>query len=228
MAKSKGILPPKRFWTAEEEALMREHYADSYTSALAKYFGCSVHRVLRKANAMGLSKSAELVAEIARIRTTAPGHGSQRTRIQPGAEPWNKGRSFEAGGRSVETRFQHGNKPHTWVPVGSLRIVEGTLERKVNDLPGAHTVRWKPVHRLVWIEAHGEVPPGHLVVFKPGRKTLDPALITLDAVELVTREQHMLRNTVHRYGPEIASIHRLRGLVRRQINHQANEAEKAP
>lgn len=41
------------------------------------------------------------------------------------------------------TQFEKGSRPHTWLPVGSYRVVPGgsghttlILEKKVNDLPG--------------------------------------------------------------------------------------------
>ena len=164
MVKSRNILPPKRWWTAEEEAHLRQHYADTLTVDIAKRLGCTEKRILAKANAMGLKKSKAFVAELARQRTMQPGHGSHRTRIQAGQEPWNKGTHFIAGGRSAKTQFKPGSKPHTWLPVGSYRVVEGALEQKINDDPGPNTVRWKPVRRLVWIAANGPVPAGHKVV----------------------------------------------------------------
>lgn len=225
MPKSRNILPPRRFWQPWEEQFLREHYADSLTVHLAEVLGVSIKRVLAKANSMGLKKSVALIAETARERTSRPDHGSRRTRIQPGQAPWNKGTHFVAGGRSAETRFKPGTRPHTWVPVGSYRVVEGMLERKVNDLPGPNTVRWKPVSRLVWEAAHGPVPPGHTVVFRPGRKTTDPALITLDALECISRDELMRRNSIHRYPPELVEIHRLRGALNRQINRLTKEIE---
>lgn len=47
-------------------------------------------------------------------------------RFTAGAAPWNKGLSFDPGGRSQETRFKKGNRSgraaKLWVPVGSERI----------------------------------------------------------------------------------------------------------
>ena len=225
MPKSRNILPPKRFWTPAEEETMRTHYAHTLTVELARQFACEPKRVLAKANAMGLHKSAELIAETARQRTMQPDHGSRRTRIQPGQEPWNKGTNYVAGGRSAETRFKPGARPHTWVPVGSYRVVEGQLQRKVNDLPGPNTVRWKPVTRLVWDEAHGPVPSGHKVVFKPGRTSTDPAAIALDAVELVSDKELMSRNSFRAsLPPEWQHLVQLRGVLTRTINRKTKES----
>jgi hypothetical protein len=226
--KSKGILPPRQWWLPDEEQYLREHYADTLTADIAEFLGRRLSTVRRKANEMGLHKSRDLISELARLRTLSPNHGSKSSRFKPGLVPWNKGTHYKAGGRSAETCFQPGNRPHTWVPVGSYRVIDGTLERKVNDLPGANTVRWKPVHRLVWCEANGEVPDGHLVVFKSGRKTIDPERITLDAVELITREENLRRNSFHRFGPEVVKAVQLRGVLTRAIKRKRRELDERP
>ena len=226
MAKSRNILPPKRWWTPQEEALLRARYSDTLTASLAQQLGCSTKRVLAKANAMGLHKSTQLISETARQRTLQPDHGSRRTRIQPGQEPWNKGTHYVAGGRSAETRFKPGTRPHTWVPVGSYRLVEGpVLERKINDLPGPNSVRWKPVSHLVWEAEHGPVPADHAIVFKPGRQTIDPALITPDALECLSRAELMQRNSFRTsLPPEWQKLVQLRGVLTRTINRKTKES----
>jgi hypothetical protein len=128
----------------------------------------------------------------------------------------------------AQTQFKDGSRPHTWVPVGSYRINgDGYLDRKVNDLPGPNTVRWKPVHRLVWSDAHGPVPEGCTVVFKPGRRTTVLELITVDAVECITRAELMARNSIHNLPPALVEIHQLRGTLKRAINRKAKETEPA-
>jgi hypothetical protein len=224
MPKSRNILPPKRFWTPAEEEIMRTHYAHTLTVELARQFGCAPKRVLAKANAMGLHKSVALIAEMARQRTLQPDHGSRRTQIKPGQEPWNKGTHFVAGGRSAETRFKPGSKPHTWVPVGSCRVApDGVLEQKVNDLPGPNSVRWKPVARLVWEAEHGPIPAGYSVVFKRGRQTTDRELITLDALECLSRSELMARNSLHNYPKEIVGAVLLLGAMKRKIRERAEK-----
>ena len=225
MTRSRRILPAKRWWKPEEEAYLREHYADTLTTEIARHLGCAEKRVLSKAHAMGLHKSRALIAEIGRLRTAVPGHGAHRTVFQPGSTPWNKGKPYVAGGRSADTRFRPGSKPHTTLPLGSHRIVINksggpVLERKISDEPGPSNKRWHTVHRLVWEAEHGPCPLDHVIVFKPGRRTLDPALITLDAVECITREQLMERNSIHRLPPEFAEVARLKGQLVRAINHK--------
>lgn len=208
--------------------MLRRHYADALTAELAAALDRSVARVHAKANAMGLRKSKELVSDMARIRTQAPGHGSKATRFAKGLVPHNKGVKRPEGwapGRMAQSQFKPGNKPHTWVPVGTFRIVEGVLERKFSDDPGPPGARWRAYARLVWEAVNGPTPAGHAVVFKPGRQTTDPGLVTLDAVELVTRQELMRRNTVHRqYPAELLPLVRLRAAITRQINRKAKAA----
>ncbi|MGC4076248.1 MAG: HNH endonuclease signature motif containing protein [Rubrivivax sp.] len=226
MTKSRKILPPRRFWTEIELQLLREHYHDSHTVNIAKAIGREPRQVLAKANALGLRKDIDFIAEVARERSTRPDHGGRRTRIQPGTVPWNKGTNFVAGGRSAETRFKPGQMPHTWRPVGSYTVnSDGYLDQKVSDESGPRHLRWKPVHRLVWEAANGPVPEGHVVVFKRGRHSIDPALITLDAVELVTRDELMRRNSVHNLPPELLQVTRLRASLTRAINDRAKEEQ---
>jgi len=232
MVKSRNILPPKRWWTADEEALLRQRYASTRTPELAQALGRPSKQVLAKAATMGLHKSPALIAEIAREHTMAPDHGGRRTRIQPGQVPWNKGKAGATGlhPNCKATQFKPGSKPHTWLPLGSYRTLEGgtILERKISETPGPNHRRWTPVHRLVWEAAHGPVPAGHLVVFKPGRSTAELERITLDAVELVTRAEHMRRNSFWtQYPPELARLTQLRGALSRAINAKAKEANSS-
>lgn len=213
----------RRYWTPVEEQMLRQHYADTRTEVLAELFNRDARRVLAKARAMGLRKSRELIAEIAREKSAAPGHGGKAHQFKPGTAPWNKGAHYVAGGRSAETRFRPGNKPPTWVPVGSYRIVDQKnggpeLQVKVNDEPGPNSVRWRPMARHVWELAHGPVPANHIVVFKPGRRSTRPEDVTLDAIELITRQELMRRNTVHNLPPVFADVARLRGVLHRAMN----------
>lgn len=139
--------------------------------------------------------------------------------------PWNKGTHFIAGGRSADTRFGKGMKLHTWVPVGTYRIVpDGILEQKVNDKPGPNHVRWHPVHRIVWEATHGPVPAGHAVVFKAGRRTNVLEQITVDKLDCITRQQLMQRNSMHaRLPPELANAVQLLGALKRKIRETAEK-----
>lgn len=222
---AKQSKPSRRFWSEVELELLRRNFADSHTRDIAQVVGRTASQVLAKANKLGLRKSLAFIAEVARERALRPEHGGHATRFKKGQPPANKGVKRPDGwapGNMRSTQFKPGSKPHTWVPVGSYRITaDGQLERKTNDEPGPNNVRWKGVHSLVWQAANGPVPEGHVVVFKPGRRTTKLEDITLDAVELLSRAELCRRNSIHTLPPELADVMRLRGQLKRQINKRA-------
>lgn len=217
----------RRFWTPPELQLLRDHYADSRTLDIAAALQRSERTVYAMARKLGLRKSQQYMREVHGPIAVAAGAA---TRIKPGQAPWNKGTHYVAGGRSAETRFKPGRAPQdarNYRPIGSLRVTrDGILERKVTDDHPVPARRWVAVTRLVWEAAHGPVPKGLSVAFRPGQHTTVEPEITLDRLELVTRAELMKRNSVHRHGPEIASLSQLRGALNRQINRRLRAAQQ--
>lgn len=203
----------RRAWTTADDALLRRHYAYTSAANLARLLDRTGPAVLQRALRLGLRKCADYMAH-------------QAGRFRPGQRPANAGlrRPGWAPGRMGETQFKPGRPAalaRNYVPVGSLRVTkDGLLQRKLTDdptLPPAR--RWRAVHALVWEAAHGPIPRGHLVVFRPGCRTTDPGAITLDRLELITRSEHMRRNSVHtRYPADVVDLIRLRNALIRKLN----------
>jgi hypothetical protein len=214
----------RRPWTPTELTLLHEHYADSRTADIAAALDRTVGQVYQAAERYGLRKSDAYLRSADAYRLRRGSNVGARHRFKPGHVPANKGVKHPPGwapGNMAAHQFKPGAKPHTWVPVGSLRInSDGYLDRKVNDKPGPSSVRWKPLHRLTWEAAHGPVHAGRVVVFKPGRNTTDPKLVTLDAVECITRRELMQRNTMHNLPKPLAQLVQLRGVLNRAINQR--------
>jgi hypothetical protein len=145
-----------------------------------------------------------------------------------GHVPANKGiKGYQAGGRSAQTQFKKGSVPCTWKPIGSYRVnADGYLDRKVTDT-GYPPRDWAAVHRLVWIEAHGEIPAGHVVRFRDGMKTTDPQLLTVDRLECISRKENALRNAWHAtWPPELKEIKGAQIALTRAINRKQRQLEK--
>lgn len=228
MTKSRHINQPKTRWTAEMDAELARRYANEPTATIAADLGVRPQQAYNRANRLGLRKSRELLAAMARERTNDPGHASRAHRFGKGHVPANKGlrRPGWAPGHMSRTQFKPGQMPHNTHPVGSYRITrDGTLQRKIGTASGSNSKRWRGVHELVWIEANGPVPAGHIVVFRKGMKTTVLDEITIDRVECISLAENMRRNTYHNYGPEIAHVVQLRGAITRQINKK--EGKKA-
>jgi len=185
---------------------------------------------------MGVKKTADYLAseKSGRILPGQPKPGSSATQFKPGQKTWNKGTRGLTGTHpnTRRTQFKPGRAPQearNYRPIGSLRItVDGYLERKISDCRETYPARrWRGVHRLVWEEAHGPIPRGFVVCFKPGMHTTDPALITIDRLELLPLRENMLRNSLHQYPKEVAELMRLRGCLTRKINNRTKK-ERAP
>ncbi|MNR41009.1 hypothetical protein D3C85_1593470 [compost metagenome] len=71
----------------------------------------------------------------------------------------------------------------------------------------------KSVHSLIWEEANGEIPTGHIVVFRDRNSQH----LVLENLELVSRAENMRRNTIHRYPPELKDTIRLLGKLKKKI-----------
>lgn len=219
---------PQYPWTQADEATMLALYPHTRTTDLAAQLGAPLDLVYRKAQSMGLKKSKEFQATDKSGRILVGGKLGKASQFAPGQKPWNAGlKGYHPGGRSVDTQFKPGElvgqAAHNWVPVGTYRIAakDNYLQRKTSDAGLGHK-DWTSVHRLVWEAAHGPVPDGHVVVFLPGRKTTVLELITLDAVECITRTDLMRRNTIWAKGRALGGLYQLKGAINRQVNRLKN------
>lgn len=215
--------------------MLRRDYPNVPTREIALRFDLPIAIVYAQAGRLGLHKSGAFLATDKSGRIFKGGTLGQATQFQPGKSSWSKGTKGLVGVQPAckATQFQKGRPAHearNYLPIGSHRLnKDGHLERKVTDDPALVPARrWVAVHRLVWAEAHGPVPAGHVVAFLPGRRTSEIERIRLDALELVSRRDWMKRNTFHRYGPDVVKVIQLRGQITRQINHRAREEEPTP
>ena len=218
MTKSRGIRPPRWPWSDDEIAWLVALYPDNPTRLVAEALGRRMPQVHGRANALGIKKSAAFLASPESGRISRGDNRSVAGRFQPGIVPWNKGVSYTPGGRSAETHFKRGNRPHSWVPIGTVVIDPGGyLKRKVRDdaTRGMSRANWEFLHTALWRQHHGPIPRGHAVVFRNGDKTD----IRIDNLELVTRTELMHRNSYHtNYPPEIRQCIQLRSALNRKIN----------
>lgn len=208
-------------WTANEIAIIRDLYPTTRTADMMPLLpGRKISQVQAKANDIGANKTKETIRRMAREAILNPNHKAHSSKFKKGHKTWNAGmKGFKSGGRSAETQFKPGRKPHSWKPIGSERLTkDGYLQRKMTDT-GYPPRDWVFVHHLIWKEAGNDIPQGFALRFKDGNNKN----ITLDNLELLSRRQLMAKNSVHNYGPEIAKIVQLRGAISRQINKRTKK-----
>lgn len=216
-------------WSPEELKQLKALYPDNTAKVVSEIIGRSPGSVHRKAIQLNIGKSPEFKAsdKSGRIQRGKKDPRMTATHWKPGDTPWNKGTHYRAGGRSEQTQFKPGAKPASTLPVGMYRLCSGQLQRKTSEEPGPNHKRWTPVTRLVWEAANGPVPKGHMVVFKPGRATTVLELITLDALDCITRAENARRNHPINKSPELAKLCQLKGAITRQVNRIHKEAAEA-
>ena len=224
MTKSRRINAPKRTWSQKELATLRELYPHQRTADVAALLGIELQQVYSKASFLGLRKSDAFAASDKSGRTFKGGTLGQATQFRPGQKPWNTGTHYVAGGRSAETRFKKGEMSgaaqHNYAPIGTLRVSkDGYLERKMTDDHSLYPARrWTFVHRIVWEQANGPIPAGHIVAFRKGQFTNQVELLTADRLECISRAENCHRNSVWRKDPELAKLYQLKGAITRQVN----------
>lgn len=219
----------RRIWTEQEIDALRRLYPDYSAEIVGKVLGRQPGSVHRKASELGLAKSHAFLqsARSGRIKRGKQHPAMVASQFKPGLRPWNKGTHYVAGGRSAETRFRKGNKPQTTLPLGSYRVnKDGNLQRKVAEVSGNNSKRWRCVAELVWIKAHGPLPPKHIVVFKPGMRTAVLEEITLVRVECISLAENARRNHPRNKHPEFARLVTLKGAITRQVNRIKKQAEE--
>lgn len=208
----------RRFWTAEEDEVLRRLYPVTLTRDLALQMGCKTDSLYNRAGLLGIRKTAEWKASKEACKLRRNPEVGEPTRFKKGHTTWNKGLKHPPGwapGRMRETQFKKGNLPWTWVPVGSKRYSkEGYLEIKFREREGRFR-NWKGAHILLWEKNHGPVPPGHKVVFRDG----DKAHIVLENLELISDVEMMRRNSMHNLPEELFKVIQLTGALKRRITN---------
>ncbi len=213
----------RKRWTDSEVESLKRLYPDHRTEDLVGILGHSKASIFGKAKILGLRKSVSFVESEKSGRIMKGSGQGGSSRFKPGHVPANKGlrRPGYKPGRMGETQFKKGHRPHTWVPLGSEKLLVGYLMRKVSDT-GYPPRDWRPVHRIIWEEANGPIPQGSVLCFKNGDKTH----IDLANLELVTRCELARRNRMWtNYPRELCETIQLAGVLKRKIRRRNREEQ---
>jgi hypothetical protein len=228
-----GLLKGRHVWTAAEIRAIKKRYPHENTKLIAADLGIELGMVFRKAKRLGLAKTPAYMASPAACRLRRGDEVGKAYRFQKGIVPANKGlrRPGYSPGNMASTQFKKGQMSgaaqHNYVPIGTYRIcADGLLERKCTDDPSIFPARrWVGVHRLVWEAAHGPIPSGHVVRFKPGMKSTELAQITPEKLELISLAENLKRNSLYRYPKEIVAAIKVRAALNRKINKITRNAK---
>ncbi len=220
---------PRHVWTAAEDRVLRRLYPDAYAKDIAHRLGLRLEQVHRRANFLGLKKSKaflqkELAAQGRRLRKVGAAH-----RYPKGHVPANKGlrRPGWSVGRMRETQFKKGQFPVGKDPefyvLGALRVnTDGYIDMRISFRPGA--LGWRALHKIIWEDANGPIPMGHILRFRNGDK-LD---VCLENLELITLAENCRRNSIHRLPLDLKAAIQINGQLKRRIRERYEQATGRP
>lgn len=218
----------RRPWIKKEDRALRTLYPHLRTADIARILGRPQSSIHGRAAKLRIKKSAAFNASPLSGRLVKGyAHRGIAHRFSKGHVPANKGsrRPGWSAGRMRETQFKKGHFPANRDPdfyvIGALRVnADGYIDMRISFDKGAHG--WKPLHRILWEDAHGPIPKGHALCFRDR----DPLNVCLENLELLTRAELMTRNTIHHLPPPLkTAIHAL-GQLKRRI-HEAHDRRSA-
>lgn len=210
----------RRIWTAADRRQLRALYQHQSTKEVASSMKRSIASVYGMAGILGLKKSAKYLASPAAFRFRRGYHAGWEHRFPKGHIPFNKGiKGWQAGGRSVETRFKKGRFPANRDPdfyvLGALRVNgDGYIDMRVSFALGA--CGWRMLHLILWEDVRGPIPKGYCLRFKDG----DRLNVELGNLVLISRADNMRRNSIHNLPAPLRDTIQLLGQLKRRINEK--------
>lgn len=201
----------RRVWTENEKEILLQMFPDNYTKDVCLALKRSYSSVSAQAYLMDLKKSEsfrnmELAKQAEKLKLAG-----LKYRYKKGREPENKGKPMnrELYDKCKPTMFKKGRIPHNTNYDGHERqCKDGYTEIRIS--PGKYVLK----HRHIWEKSNGKIPIGYIVVFKDRNKEN----LSLENLQLISREENMHRNTIQRFPAELKSTIRLVKKLNRSIN----------
>ena len=205
----------KRTYTQKELDEIRQRYPYEKTQVIAESMGIKVASVYNLAYKLGLKKSPEYLLTPGCGRLMKGNRNGIAGEFKKGHVPHNKGKKMPADMyvKCRPTMFQKGQIPPNLKSIGYLSVRPDKTGREYIHIK-VDSQTWKLYHRVLWEQEHGPIPAKMKIVFINGN-TLD---CRLDNLKMVTYQEAMLMNTIHRYTPEIKSLIRLNNKLKQKLN----------
>lgn len=222
----------RMFWSEKDIKTLIRLYPNKINKDIAKIMGVSVSRIENKGWDLGLKKSKKQLSKMVTKQFLKAGN---KTRFKKGQVAINKGKKWkdympkESQKNCRKTTFKKGNLPHNTKKDGVISIrkhtgKDGTVRKyKYIRVGLAH---WKLLHVYNWEKKHGVIPKGSIVVFK--NKYSDSCEV--DNLEMITLEENMNRNAIHRFPEELQKTIRVLSKLKRTVNgkEQNRGSEESP
>lgn len=206
----------KRTWTSKEIEYLKQNYCNKFTSEIATELDRSVRAVYQAATVYGLKKSPEFMKMALEREAEKLKVIGTKTRFKPGNISHNKGQkmSKELYERVKVSMFKKGNEPHNMKYDGHERLdpKDGYIYIRISK--GKYVLK----HRLVWEQHNGPITKGNIIIFKDKNKYN----LNIDNLQMITKRENMLRNTVTKYPLELQQLIKLNNKLKTTLNEKQN------
>lgn len=196
----------------EEDKIILELYPTMSSKTLAKKIKRGPAYVLHRAKELGMQDIIDKK------------RGSSQ--FKSGHKPHNKGRRWdEYMTKEAQEKVKAGwfNKERVIrKPLYSISIRKDPPSGRFYKYIKLADRKWVLLSRYVYEQHNGPIPKGHNVRFKNG----DTMNCNIDNLELVTRAEMMLRNSVQDYAPELIDTHVAISKLKKKINSLTNKKTK--
>jgi hypothetical protein len=199
----------KKFWTDVEIEYLKANFPENYTKDICEHLGRSYSSVSAQAHVLKLHKSDQFNAMELQHQGKRLKLDGAKFRFSKGHKPLNKGKKMSAQvyEKAKPTMFKKGQVPLNTKPDGYESIdVDGYIKIKSQG-----KMRYK--HRILWEQHNGALEKFDVVRFKDG----NPLNCVIENLELVTRNENMVRNTIHRFPEEVKSTIKLLSQLKKKI-----------
>jgi len=202
----------KKFWSNTEIETLKKMYCDTDTSFIANILGRNINAVYGMANKLKLKKTDQYLATLNSNRILT--ENQRNCCFKKGSTPPNKGKKHaeymtpEQIEKTKKSRYKKGNVPFNVKYDGHERItVDGYVEIRISQ--GVYKLK----HRELWIKQNGSIPEDCVVIFKDGNKQN----IVIENLQLITRAENMLRNSIQQYPSELITTLKLVSKLKKTI-----------
>jgi hypothetical protein len=202
----------KKFWSNTEIETLKKMYCDTDTSSIANLLGRNINAVYGMANKLKLKKTVQYLATLNSNRILT--ENQRNCCFKKGSTPPNKGKKHadymtpEQIEKTKKSRYKKGNVPFNVKYDGHERIsVDGYVEIRISR--GVYKLK----HRELWIKQNGSIPEDCIIIFKDGNKQN----IVIENLQLITRAENMLRNSIQQYPAELITTLKLVSKLKKTI-----------
>lgn len=205
----KGKFTP---FTPDQEQFIKENYLKLPAKTLGHKVNATGSRITRYLKAHNLHVPREVIE-----RNIA------NSRFKKGQVPANKGKkqseyiSPEAIEKTKATRFKKGHLPHNTLYNGAI-VSRPDSTGRIYKYIRLDLGVWDLFHRVIWEQHKGSIPEGSIVCFKDGNSDN----VKIENLELVSREENMLRNSRYQIPEELIPTKALIAQLEKKLNQLQN------